>query len=246
MVKIFKASETSRYSSLASPTNRRPPGISVILLLAVASLLLSRPANASSQGWINNSATFSITPQWSLKFTQEIRALDVTYADPYMHNLAAGIIYNLPKNFYVAALYKREHVDIIGEILNLDDDIVLDEDRFTLEGGWKASLAKGLNFDVRLKTEFRSFNLEDSNHARFRLRLRLKYDTHIGSLRLKPFIATETFGKTQVYTVQKNRFYLGSIFPLSQHVELIVNYIWLNVRDLGDIHIINTGFDLKF
>jgi hypothetical protein len=146
----------------------------------------------------------------------------------------------------VAALYKREHVDIMGEFLNVEDDIVLDEDRFTLQGTWKAALAKDLSFDARLKTEFRSFNEEESNHTRFRLRLRLKYDTHIGSLKIKPFVATETFGKTKVYTVQKNRLYLGSIFPLGSHVELIVNYIWLNARDLGDIHIINTGFDLKF
>jgi len=237
---------TKRTSSPSLPGKRSTPRFSLILLLATFSLLLCGSAAATSQGWLNNSITFSITPKWSLKFTQEIRALDVTYADPYMHNLAAGIVYNLPKSFYVAALYKREHVDIMGELLDLEDDVVLDEDRFTLEGGWKAALAKGLNFDVRLKTEFRYFNLENSDHTRFRLRLRLKYDTHIGSLKLKPFVATETFGKTQVYTAQKNRFYLGSIFPLGQHVELIVNYIWLNVRDLEDVHIINTGFDLKF
>jgi hypothetical protein len=212
---------------------------SVLLLLVAAVLLLSQPASASSQGWLNNSVTFTITPQWNLKLTQELRTLDITYADPYLHNLQAGIVYHLPKNFYLAALYKREHVDLGG-------DIVFDEDRITLEGGWKIGLAKGLGFDIRVKTEFRSFNVEDSNHTRFRLRLRLKYDTHLGSLRFKPFVATETFGKTNVYTVQKNRFYLGSIFPLSQHVELVVNYIWLNARDIDDIHIINTGFALKF
>ena len=230
-------------SSLRDRAARRllPP-----LLLAATCLCLARPAAATSQAWLNNSLTFSITPKWSLKFTQELRSLNITYAEPYLHNLQAGIVYFLPKNFTLAALYKREHVDIVGEILNLEDDIVLDEDRFTLQGTWKAGLARNLSFDVRAKIEFRSFNEEDSNHTRFRLRLRLKYDTHIGSLRLKPFIATETFGKTQVYTVQKNRLYLGSIFPLGDHVELTVNYIWLNARDLGDIHILNTGFDLKF
>ncbi len=228
-----------RISSLPCPRKRTSLRFSLLLLTAMASLLLSQPANASSQGWLNNSVTFTITPQWSLKFTQELRTLDITYADPYLHNLAAGIVYHLPKNFYLATLYKREHVD-------LGDDLVYDEDRIILEGGWKTGLAKKLTFDIRFKTEFRSFNLEDSNHTRFRLRLRLKYDTHLGSLRFKPFVSTESFGKTTIYTVQKNRFYLGSIFPLSQHAELTVNYIWLNARDLGDIHIINTGFDLKF
>jgi len=212
------------------------------ILICLCPLILSwfaKDLPASEQAWLNNSVTFTITPHWSLKFTQELRSLDIIYADPYLLNLAAGIVYHLPKNFYLAALYKREHVD-------LGDDLVYDEDRITLEGGWKTGLAKNLSFDIRFKTEFRSFNLEDRNHTRFRLRLRLKYDTHLGSLRFKPFIATESFGKTTVYTVQKNRFYLGSVFPLSQHAELTVNYIWLNARDLGDIHILNTGFDLKF
>jgi len=237
---------TKRNHSPPSPSNRASRGFGILLLLAVSSLLLSQPAAATSQGWLNNSATFSITPKWSLKFTQELRSQDITYAEPYLHNLQAGIIYHLPKNFTLALLYKREHVDIMGEILNLEDDVVYDEDRFTMQGTWKAALAKNLSFDTRLKVEFRSFTVEDSNHTRFRLRLRLKYDAKLGSLRFEPFVATETFGRTQVYTVQKNRFYLGSIFPLGQHVELTVNYIWLNARDLGDIHIINTGFDLKF
>lgn len=219
------------------------------ILICLCFLILAwlvKDLTASEQAWLNNSITFSVTPKWSLKFTQEIRTLNITYAAPYLHNLQAGIVYHFPKNFTLAVLYKREHVDILGEILDLEDDVVFDEDRITLQGGWKAALAKGLNFDVRFKTEFRSFSQEDSNHTRFRLRLRLKYDAHIGSLKLKPFIATESFGKTDIYTVQKNRFYLGSIFPLSPHAELVVNYIWLNARDLGDIHIINTGFDLKF
>ncbi len=237
---------TKRMDSHSLPAKRSTSRFSLVLLLAAFTLLLSRPAAATSQGWLNNSLTFKITSQWSLKFTQELRSLDITYAESYLHNLQAGIVYHFPKNFTLSVLYKREHVDIMGDVLDLEDDVVFDEDRITLQGGWKAALAKGLNFDVRLKTEFRSFNLENSNHTRFRMRLRLKYDAHIGSLKLKPFIATETFGKTTVYTVQKNRFYLGSRFPLSQNVELIVNYIWLNARDLGDIHIINTGLDLKF
>ena len=233
-------------SSSPAPRKRSILRLPHLLLLVTFSLFLCGSAAATSQGWLNNSITFSITPKWSLKFTQELRSLDITYADPYLHNLQAGILYHLPKNFTLAVFYKREHVDILGEILDLEDDVVFDEDRFTLQGVWKTGLAKDLSFDVRAKIEFRSFNEEDSDHTRFRLRLRLKYDAHIGSLRFKPFVATETFGKTQVYTVQKNRFYLGSIFPLSQHAELTVNYIWLNARDLGDIHIINTGFDFKF
>ncbi len=207
-------------------------------LVALFIPVLCSNLSASSHGWLNNSITFTLSPKWNLKFTQEIRAFDVTYADPYLHNLQAGIVYKIPQNFYLALLYKREHVAF--------DDISLDENRTTFEGGWKTRVLENLDFDVRARTEIRRYNLEDKNHTRFRLRLRFKYTTSIGSLKLKPFIASETFGKTTVYTVQKNRFYLGSIFPLSKNVELVVNYIWLNARDIEDIHIINTGFDLKF
>jgi hypothetical protein len=188
-----------------------------LILICLCPLILSwfaKDLPASEQAWLNNSVTFTITPQWSLKLTQELRALDVTYADPYLHNLQAGIVYHLPKNFYLAALYKRLHVDLGG-------DIVFDEDRITLEGGWKIGLAKDLSFDIRARTEIRRYNVEDRDHTRFRLRLRLKYDTSLAGLRFKPFVATETFGKTKVYTVQNNRLYLGSIFPLSQHVDSV-------------------------
>ena len=208
------------------------------ILMALTIPPLCSSLLASSQGWLNKSATFTLSPQWNLKLTQETRAFDVTYADPYLHNLQAGIVYKLPQNLYAALLYKREHVAY--------DDISLDENRTTIEGGWKTGVIENLDFDVRARTEIRRFNLEDSNHTRFRLRLRLKYTTSIGSLKIKPFIATETFGKDKFYTVQKNRLYLGTIFPLSKNVEMVVNYIWLNARDKEDIHIINTGFDLKF
>jgi hypothetical protein len=200
--------------------------------------LLAAPVAASDQSWLNNSATFSISPQWKLKVTQEMRALEIVYADPYLHNLQGGVVRTLPKNFYVAVLYKREHVALNG--------IGVDENRYTLEGGWKKALRPDLDFDFRVKTEIRRFSDQDKNHLRFRYRARLKYDMNIGSLKLKPFIATETFGKDKFYTAQKNRLYLGSFVPLSEHVELVFNYIWLNQRDQEDIHIFNSGVDLKF
>lgn len=208
------------------------------ILVALSIPALCTSLSASSQGWQNNSVTFTLSPNWNIKLSKEIRAFEVTLADSYLHNLQAGIVYKIPQNLYVALLYKREHVAY--------DDVSRDENRTTIEGGWKTGVIENLDFDVRARAEIRRFNLEDSNHTRFRLRVRLKYTTSIGALTIKPFIATETFGKDKFYTVQKNRFYLGSIFSLSKNVELVINYIWLNSRGSEDIHIINTGFDLKF
>jgi hypothetical protein len=81
---------------------------------------------------------------------------------------------------------------------------------------------------------------------RFRLLLRLKTALSIGKLKLKPFIGAETFGKTRVYTVQRSRVYIGTYFPLSDHVEFFLSYLWLATRHDESIHILHSGFELKF
>jgi hypothetical protein len=63
---------------------------------------------------------------------------------------------------------------------------------------------------------------------------------------LRPYIANETFGKTKIFTVQKNRLYVGTSIPLSAHVEFNLSYMWLAARGLESIHILYSGFQLKF
>jgi hypothetical protein len=193
----------------------------------------------SSQSWLNNSATFTISSKLDLKLTQESRYLDIAYANPYLKNVQGGMVFKLPKNFYFATLYKREHVEI-GEL-------GYNEDRYTLEGGWKTKVAEKLDFDIRFRTEIREFD-EDrvEDHLRFRLRLRLRTQLSIGKLKLKPFVAAESFGKTKVNTIQRSRLYIGTNFPLSDHVEFSLSYLWLATRGDESIHILHSGFELKF
>jgi hypothetical protein len=193
----------------------------------------------TSQSWFNNSATFAVSSKLDLKLTQESRHLDITYSNPYLKNVQGGIVFKLPENFYFATLYKREHVEI--------GDIVYNENRYTLEGGWKTKVAEKLDFDIRFRTEIREFDEESTeDHLRFRLRLRMKSKLSIGKLQLKPFIALETFGKTKIYTVQRSRLYIGTNFPLSEHVEFSISYLWLATRHAESIHILHSGFELKF
>jgi hypothetical protein len=185
--------------------------------------------------------TFSISPKWNFKLTQETRCLDISYADPFMYNWQGGIIYKLPKNISVGFFHKREHTDIE------DLDLIADENRFTLQAGWKIGVVKGLDFDVRLKTEIREFEQKTvDDHLRFRFRFRLLYNTHIGNFRLKPFIATETYGKTKVYTIQRNRLYIGSYIPVSSKVEFKISYLWLYTTGKESIHILDSGVEFKF
>jgi len=199
----------------------------------------------SSQAWLTNAATFSLSSCFDLKIAQHCRFLDITYSHPYLKNIQAGIVFKFPKNFYFATIYRRDHVEIQDQVEI--QDIIYNENRFTLEGGWKTEIAKKLDFDIRLRMEIREFEEAlPEDHLRFRLQLRLRTVLRIGKLELKPFIANETFGKTKIYTVQTNRFYIGAMIPLSEHVEFGLSYIWLSTRNMESIHILHSGFELKF
>jgi hypothetical protein len=211
----------------------------IVLFPAIFFTVWSNGRCDTSQAWLKNSATFTISSSLGLKLLHESRHLDITYSNPYLKNIAGGVVFKLPHNFYFATFYKREHVEF--------RDIIYSENRFIIEAGWKTKVAEKLDFDIRFRTEIREFE-EDfpDDHLRFRLRLRLISELCIGKLKLKPFIATETFGKTKVYTVQKNRLYIGTMIPLGEHVEFALSYLWLATRDLESVHILHTGFELKF
>lgn len=194
---------------------------------------------AEDQGWINNSLSFTITSKLSIKFTQETRCNEITYVDPYLKNLQSGFVYKLPINFYFSLLYKRENTK--------KPAIALSENRYTLETGWKTKLYKKFDFDWRFRAEIRHYEKEFAeNHLRFRFRFRIKTKLEIGSLQLIPFIATEPFADTIDNNINRNRFYLGVIFPLSKKAEFIINYIRQDTRNHDTVHILNSGFDLKF
>jgi hypothetical protein len=193
----------------------------------------------TSQSWFKNSATFALSSIWGLKLDQETRNLDITFSNPYHKCIGGGFVYYLPKNFYFSAVYKRVHVEI--------QDIIYNENRFQLQAGWETQVAKNLEFDIYFRTEIREFEEEfQEDHLRFRFQLRLKTELHIGKLRLKPFIANETFGKTKIFTVQKNRFFIGTMIPLSENVGFRIAYLWLATRGVESIHIIHSGFQLNF
>ena len=194
---------------------------------------------AAEQGWINNSLSFKINNKFTLKFTNESRYEELTYSNNFMKNWQGGIVYNISKKLYFAALYKREDTQKTGYILH--------ENRITLETGWKTKLSKKLDFDVRFRAEIRGFEEDLSeNHIRFRLRLRIKTKTKIGKMKINPFIAMEPFGDTKDDEINRYRFYAGFVFPMGKHAGFVINYIQQGTKDKDTIHILNTGVELKF
>jgi hypothetical protein len=199
----------------------------------------SRGFGDTSQAWLKNSVTFTLSSRLGFQISHETRNLDITYFNPYYKNIAGGFVFHLPQNFYVSAVYKRVHVEI--------QDIIYNENRFVLEAGWKTKMAEKLDFDIRFRTEIREFDEEyPEDHLRYRLQLRFKTELDIGKLKLEPFIANETLGKSKIYTIQKNRLYIGTMIPMSEHVTFVISYMWLSIKGDESIHILYSGFKLKF
>jgi len=212
-------------------------GFWVIVILI---LTLGTPTFANdAQGWINNSLSLKIDDTFSLKFGNEIRHHQVTFKDGFLYNWQGGIAVNLSKKLYLAVSYKREDTQ--------KSSFLLHENRYVFEGGWKTKLGKKFDFDCRFLAEIRSFEADgEENHLRFRLRLRLKTNITLGQLQFNPFIAIEPFADTKDDEINRYRFYVGTVFPLSKNVGWVVNYIRQGTRDKETIDILNTGLDIKF
>ncbi len=216
-------------------------GCRFILLLYMVTifLLLSIEAHAEGQGWFNNSLNMTIDNKFSFMIKSQIRTHDISFQDPFVYVLEGGADYKLQKNFHLAAYYRRQTSDSGNHQVN--------ENRYTLEVGWKKKLSKILSFDWRFRTERRSFEQNaDVNHFRFRLYIRFTANVKLGELNLKPFIAEEPFWDTKVDAFSQNRFYLGTVVPLSEKVEFILSYLRQDLKAKDSNHILYTGFNLKF
>ena len=210
------------------------------LCALLALLVLSRmPAYAENQSWLNNSLRISLLSNLTLIFTNEFRNQEFTFMNQYRANVQGGLEYGLSENAYIAFLYKRENTK--------KTDYLLNENRTTLETGWKTKLSPKAHFDLRFRTEGRSYEHgRADNHIRLRLRLRLTTQVKLGNFKIKPFIATEPFGDSLTNTIHQNRFYLGASFPLGQHSTFVLNYLRQDTKNKEPLHILNAGFQLKF
>lgn len=210
-----------------------------LAMLCPSLSLLAPNVRADDQGWMNNSLSLKASPSVSLKFTQETRYDELTLADAYLNNWSGGLAWSLGPKIYVSVAYLRE--------TTRKSTANLQENRYTLEAGWRTPLAKTLNFDIRIRNEIRIF--EDDlaeDHLRLRLRLRLVQSLTLSSLSLKPFLAVEPFANCRQGQVNSHRIYLGVAFPLSKQLDWTVNYIRQDSSGKDPLHIFNTGFELKF
>ncbi len=202
-------------------------------------ILLHFSLQADEQGWFNNTVSVKVSKEITLKITQETRNNELTMTDSYLQNWSGGLSWAVNAKFYFAAAYHRETTK--KSAYNLQ------ENRYILEAGWKTSLAKNWNLDARLRSEIRIY--EDDlaeDHLRLRLRLRLVHTMTIASLTIKPFLAVEPFANMKEGEINSNRVYAGITIPLSKQLAMNINYIRQDTKDKDTLHILSSGFDLKF
>jgi hypothetical protein len=202
-------------------------------------LLMSEKIQAEGQGWFSNSLNLTINNEFSLILKSQIRSHNISFQDPFVYFLEGGAGYKLSTNFYLATYYRRQTAE--------SEDHLVNENRYILETGWKKKLNRSFSFDWRFRTERRSFeHNEDVNHFRFRLYIRFTTNIKLGTLKLKPFVAEEPFWDTKIDDFSQNRFYLGTVVPLSEKVEYVLSYLRQDLKNKKPNHILYTGFNLRF
>lgn len=205
----------------------------VVLFFSVESI------HAEGQGWFDTSLNLTVDQSFYLLIKSQIRCHDISYQDPFVHFLEGGIGRKMPKNFYLAVIYRRQSSET--------KTLQIYENRYNVEAGWAKRLPKDFSFDCRFRTEIRTFEQDlDTDHFRFRLRLRLRTSVEIGRLTLKPFVTEEVFWDTKVDDFSQNRFYLGTAIPLSDKVEFIISCLRQDLKNKEPNHILFSGFSLRF
>ncbi len=69
----------------------------IVLFPAIFFAVWSSGFCDTSQAWLNNSATFTLSSSLGLKLSHESRHLDITYSNPYLKNIAGGVVLKLTK-----------------------------------------------------------------------------------------------------------------------------------------------------
>jgi hypothetical protein len=199
-------------------------------------------SSAGTQGWMANSLSFRVSKKLSVRLCHESRYIEgMSFGDPFLDGLQGGLTYKLPAKFFIGAIYRRENLHTVSTDYN--------ENRVALEGGWAQGLFGGVKMHSRIRFEARYFGqpvIED--HIRVRARFGLSYNTAFGKIRVAPFVATELFGDDRDHWntyVNRNRFFLGMKFLITDHLGLTANYVRQDTRDLPVVHAFNTGFTLN-
>jgi hypothetical protein len=111
---------------------------------------------------------------------------------------------------------------------------------------------KGKLFDcsVSSRSRFEFRDLKDKEDVwRYRNKFTLKLPFELTELKLKPYIADEIFITLTDDEIDRNRAYLGVIWPLCKGLDADIYYMWQtskSIEEWKDIYVIGTGLKFRF
>lgn len=217
----------------------KKPAKYTLCVVIVFALVFGQLVFADEQSWLKNNLDISISSRLKAKLSQEARYDEITFMLPYLSNIEGGLDFSFYRNVSISLLFRRQNEKSTNDVLK--------EKRFMVDLNWKKKFGQKVAVDVRFRTEIRSFGEgQVENHLRFRLRLRLQFQCKSNKFEMKPFIAIEPFGDTLSDEVNRYRLYLGTVLPLSNNIGFLISYIRQGTKDKETLHILNSGFQLKF
>ncbi len=210
-------------------------------LAIVCILTVSLIARGEDQNWTENSLTFKLNNNQSIRFVSEVKYRSWDWADGvFVKNWVVGYDRKLENGFSVGTHYKQELTRKID-----GPDVI--ERRIGLDAGWGTRFDNGMRFDIRTRLEIRNFDEDRSDdHLRFRFRFRLRDNWQIARLKLEPYVSLEPFYDTQSDSFSRYRFSVGTMIPLGTHAKLRVAYLLQNKRSKQGEHVFNTGISVVF
>lgn len=209
--------------------------------LLLAAFFVSMAVLAEDQNWTENSLTFKLTNNQSIRFVNEVKYRSWDWADGvFVKNWVVGYDRKVANGFSIGTHYKQE----LTRKSNGPDVI---ERRIGLDAGWQTKFENGMRFDIRTRLEIRHFDEDRSDdHLRFRFRFRLRDNWQFARLKLEPYVSLEPFYDTQSDSFSRYRFSVGTMVPLGTHVKLRVAYLLQDKRAKQGEHVFNTGISVVF
>ncbi|MFH1755534.1 MAG: DUF2490 domain-containing protein, partial [Candidatus Latescibacterota bacterium] len=188
---------------------------------------------------IRNIFKWPVQQKIQLLFTQEYRNQGFSlYNEPFAKFLEVGVQYNPAKAVYTMAGYRRQWNDLNGGTVN--------ENRWIVSGGIKATAYDQWTFDMRLRFDGKYFDDADvEDYIWYRVRFSPSYHAKVKDVEISPYMAVELFGDTRAQStlfINRNRIHAGTALPLGGHFSLAAEYMREDIHQRGATHVLRLQF----
>jgi hypothetical protein len=192
------------------------------------------------QWWTSTEVSTGLTKNWKVTFEQALRLGNDGGNLYYEHSdlllTYSGLAEWLDVGAAFRVIYEKDSKDVWTRENRPHFDVTL----------------KGKLFDcsVSSRSRFEFRDLKDKEDVwRYRNKFTLKLPFELTELKLKPYIADEIFITLTDDEIDRNRAYLGVIWPLCKGLDADIYYMWQtskSIEEWKDIYVIGTGLKFRF